>query len=54
MGLILTLTGGLIVWIVLWALGAKGWDAFMLATLIIVVGATLKLVAGYLPGRSRH
>jgi hypothetical protein len=54
MGLILTLTAGLIVWIVLWALGAKGWDAFMLATLIIVVGATLKIVAGYLPGRRHH
>jgi hypothetical protein len=54
MGLVLTLTGGLIVWIVLWALGAKGWDAFMLATLIVVVGATLKIVAGYLPGRRQH
>lgn len=51
MGLVLTLTAGLIVWIVLWALGAKGFDAFMLATLIVVVGATLKIVAGYLPGR---
>ena len=35
MGLILTVTAGLVVWIVLWALGAKGFDAFMLATLII-------------------
>lgn len=51
MGLVLTLTGGLIVWIVLWALGAKGFDAFMLAALIIIVGATLKIVSGYLPGR---
>ena len=31
MGLILTVTAGLIVWIVLWALGAKGFDAFLLA-----------------------
>jgi hypothetical protein len=53
MGLIITLTGGLIVWIVLWALGAKGFDAFMLAALIILVGASLKILAGYLPGR-RH
>lgn len=51
MGLVLTLTAGLIVWIVLWALGAKGFDAFMLATLIVVLGATLKIVARYLPGR---
>jgi hypothetical protein len=51
MGLILTLTTGLIVWIVLWALGAKGFDAFMLAALIVLVGASLKILSGYLPGR---
>jgi hypothetical protein len=51
MGLILTLTAGLIVWVVLWSLGAKGFDAFMLATLIVLVGACMKILAGYLPGR---
>ena len=51
MGLVLTVTVGLIVWIVLWALGAKGFDAFMLATAIILIGATVKILAGYLPGR---
>jgi len=51
MGFILTVTAGLVIWIVLWALGAKGFDAFMLATLIIVIGATVRIVSGYLPGR---
>ncbi len=51
MGLVLTATAGLIVWIVLWALGAKGFDAFMIATVIILIGATLKILTGYLPGR---
>jgi hypothetical protein len=51
MGLMLTVTAGLVVWIVLWALGAKGFDAFLLATVIIMVGASLKILAGYLPGR---
>ena len=51
MGLIVTVTAGLIVWIVLWALGAKGLDAFLLASAIILVGASLKILAGYLPGR---
>lgn len=51
MGLVLTVTAGLIIWIVLWALGAKGFDSFMLAVLVIVIGASVKLVAGYLPGR---
>jgi hypothetical protein len=51
MGLILTVTTGLFVWIVLWALGSKGFDAFMLATAIILVGASVKILSGYLPGR---
>jgi hypothetical protein len=51
MGLVLTATFGLIVWVVLWALGAKGFDAFMIATVIILIGATLKILTGYLPGR---
>jgi hypothetical protein len=51
MGLILTATAGLVVWIVLWALGSKGFDAFMLAAAIIIVGATLRILSGYLPGR---
>lgn len=51
MGLVLTVTAGLVIWVVLWALGAKGFDAFMAATLIIVIGATVKILTGYLPGR---
>jgi hypothetical protein len=51
MGLILTASAGLVVWIVLWALGTKGFDAFMLAAAIILVGATLRILSGYLPGR---
>jgi len=51
MGLVLAVTTGLVIWVVLWALGAKGFDAFMLAAVIMLVGATVKIVAGYLPGR---
>jgi hypothetical protein len=51
MGLVLTVTAGLVVWIVLWAIGAKGFDAFMIATAIILVGAATKILSGYLPGR---
>jgi len=53
MGLILTVATGLVVWIVLWSLGSKGFDAFMLAAAIILLGATLKILSGYLPGRRR-
>jgi hypothetical protein len=51
MGLILTVTAGLVVWIVLWSLGTKGFDAFLLSAAIILVGASLRIVSGYLPGR---
>ncbi len=51
MGLVLTVTAGLVVWIVLWALGTKGFDSFLLASAIILVGASLKILSGYLPGR---
>jgi len=46
-------TAGLIVWIVLWAIGAKAFDAFMLTALIIVLAATVKLVLPAIPG-NRH
>ena len=51
MGLIVTVTAGLLVWIVLWSISSKGFDAFLLATVIILVGASLKILSGYLPGR---
>jgi hypothetical protein len=51
MGLVLTVTAGLIVWIVLWSLSDKGLDAFLITCAIVLVGASLKILAGYLPGR---
>ena len=41
MTLTLWTTAALVLWIVLWAIGAKAWDAFMLAALVIIVGATI-------------
>jgi hypothetical protein len=53
MGLVLTVTAGLAIWIVVWALGAKSFDAFMITTLVILLGAAARLLAPYLPGRRR-
>jgi hypothetical protein len=53
MGLLLTTTAGLCVWIVLWALGTKGFDAFMITVALILVGATLRILRPFLPGGSR-
>ena len=52
MALVLWVTSALVLWIVLWSLGAKAWDAWMLAVLIIVVGATIGTLKRYRP-RSR-
>lgn len=54
MGLLLTVTAGLVVWIVLWSLGTKGFDAFMVTVLIAVVGATVRMALPYLPNRRRR
>jgi hypothetical protein len=53
MGVILATTFGLILWLVLWALGVKAFDAFMLTVLIALVAATVRMIAPYLPGNRR-
>jgi hypothetical protein len=51
MGLVLATTFGLVLWIILWAIGAKALDAFLITTVVIILGATGKILAPYLPGR---
>ena len=41
---------GLVLWIVLWAIGIKAFDALMLTTLIIVMACAWHVIAPYLPG----
>jgi hypothetical protein len=53
MGLLLTTTAGLVLWIVLWALGVKGFDAFMITVALILAGATMRILLPFLPGGSR-
>ena len=52
MGLVLGTTFALIVWIVTWAIGFKSFDGFMLAMVIITLGATGRILKPYLPGRA--
>ena len=51
MGLVLATTFGLVLWIVLWAIGAKAVDAFLITAVVIMLGAAGKILAPYLPGR---
>ena len=50
MGFILTVLTGFVVWIVLWSLEVKAFDAFMITILIIVVGITVRIITPFLPG----
>jgi hypothetical protein len=54
MGVLLTLIAGLVVWVVLWAIGAKAFDAFLLTLVMLVVAAGVRLLVPYLPGNRRQ
>ena len=51
MALTLWTTFALVVWIVLWSIGAKAFDAAMLLVTIVLIGATIEIVKKYLPNR---
>jgi hypothetical protein len=53
MGVLLTLIAGLVVWVVLWAIGAKALDAVLLTLLMLVIAAATRLLLPYLPGNRR-
>ena len=51
MGTVAAFTTGLVIWIVLWANGAKAFDAFLIPMLFLVVGATGRIVYPYVRER---
>jgi hypothetical protein len=53
MGVLLTLIAGLVVWVVLWAIGAKALDAFLITLVMLIVAAGVHLVVPHLPGNRR-
>jgi hypothetical protein len=50
MGLVVATTFGLVIWLVMWALGVKPLDAFLITALVVLLGATARMLAPYLPG----
>jgi hypothetical protein len=54
MGLLLTTIAAGAVWIVLLSLGIKPFDALLVSILMIFLAATLKLIAPFMPWRSRE
>ena len=50
MGILLTLIAGLVLWIVLWAIGTKSFDAFLITLVMLIVASAVHFVVRYLPG----
>ena len=48
--LLLTTIAGLVVWIVLWSIGVKSFDAFLITITMIVLAATVQVFAPFLAG----
>jgi hypothetical protein len=51
MGLILTATAGLCLWIVLWALNVSGLDAILIAVVMVLIAVGIHQLLPFLPGR---
>lgn len=51
MGLILTATVGLCLWIILWSLNISGFDAILIAVLMVLVAIGVRNILPFLPGR---
>lgn len=53
MGLALTATFAFCLWVFLWAIDVKSFDAMLITLTILVVAGTLKSLTKFLPGASR-
>jgi hypothetical protein len=51
MGILLTLIAGLVIWVVLWAIGAKALDAALIPLLMLVIAVAVHMLTPHLPGR---
>jgi hypothetical protein len=51
MGLILTATAGLCLWIILWSLNVSGFDAILIAVVMVLIALGISQLLPFLPGR---
>jgi hypothetical protein len=51
MGLIITATIGLCIWIILWALNVSGFDAIMIGVVLVLLAIGVRSLLPFLPGR---
>jgi hypothetical protein len=50
MGVLLTLILAMVVWVILWAIGASGFDGFLVALVIMLLAAAGRVISPFLPG----
>jgi hypothetical protein len=48
MPVLVSLTVGLVIWIVLWAFGAKAFDSFLITIVLVLMAATLQMAKPYI------
>lgn len=51
MGLILTATAGLCLWIILWSLNISGLDSILIGIVMVLIAIGIKQLLPFLPGR---
>jgi len=51
MGLILTASAGLCLWLILWAINVKGFDGILIAGAMVVLAIGIRNLLPFLPGR---
>jgi hypothetical protein len=51
MSLVVATATGLVIWIVLWAIGFKAFDSFLVTLLIVLLTAVARVLLLYIPGR---
>jgi hypothetical protein len=51
MGLILTATAGLCIWIVIWSLNVSGLDAILITIGMVLIAIGVRNLLPFLPGR---
>jgi hypothetical protein len=54
MGLAYSIVASLCLWLVLWALGAKALDSFLLAALLMIIAFTVHMLTRYVPGKRQR
>ena len=51
MGLVLTATAGLCLWIILWSLRISGFDGMLIVIALVVITIVIRNLLPFLPGR---